>query len=438
VANPVDALINAWPKSSYDLKETAGLSTNMKNLWIINHYAQEPGNPGGTRHYSIARHLVKYGWQASLIASSFDVNARTQRISYHERTRLSHAGGVPFLRVRTPGYDGNGAGRIWNMLSYSFRVLLPSSTKQLQRPDVIVGSSVHPLAALSGAVLARRFRVPFVFEVRDLWPQTLVDFGRLRENSPTTKALRWLERWLYNRADQIVVLLPRADEYICLLGVPKDKIVWIPNGVDLEGYPEPSQPRSRNEFTLMYFGAHGQANGLDNLLRAMAHVEQMKGGQHVRLRLIGDGPTKRTLVQFAEALRLRNVLFEEPVPKSEVPLLAEGADAFVLTIDDLPELYRYGVSPNKLFDYFAAARPTVIAADIPNNPVAEAQAGLVVPPGNPKALADAIVTLANMPLESRMQMANAGRDYVKQNHSFANLALRLARTLDKACAEYVQ
>lgn len=406
----------------------------MKNVWILNHYAQEPGGAGGTRHYSLARHLLKHGWRSSVIAASVELNTGRQRLSDGERTRISDFDGIPFLWVRTPQYEGNGGGRMGNMLTYAGRVLLPGVTKGLERPDVIVGSSVHPFAAWSGAILARRLRVPFVFEVRDLWPQTLVDLGRLREQSLITQVLRKLEKWLYDRADRIVVLLPQADEYIVPLGVPKRKIVWIPNGVELEGYPEPTQPLIHDGFTLMYFGAHGQANGLDCVLRAMAQLQGRPDMSHVRLRMIGDGPLKPSLLKLAEELQLRNVEFAGPVPKREIPSVAAEADAFVFNLIDAP-VFKYGISSNKLFDFLAGARPVIFCCKSSNNPVADAHAGITVLPGDPLALSQAIATLATMPAGERNEMGRAGRAYVERNHSFDSLAARFAAMLNELVAE---
>ena len=406
----------------------------MKNVWILNHYAQEPGGAGGTRHYSLARHLLKHGWRSSVIAASVELNTGRQRLSDGERTRISDFDGIPFLWVRTPQYEGNGGGRMGNMLTYAARVLLPGVTKGLERPDVIVGSSVHPFAAWSGAILARRLRVPFVFEVRDLWPQTLVDLGRLREQSLITQVLRKLEKWLYDRADRIVVLLPQADEYIVPLGVPKRKIVWIPNGVELEGYPEPTQPLIHDDFTLMYFGAHGQANGLDCVLRAMAQLQGRPDMSHVRLRMIGDGPLKPSLLKLAEELQLRNVEFAGPVPKREIPSVAAEADAFVFNLIDAP-VFKYGISSNKLFDFLAGARPVIFCCKSSNNPVADAHAGITVLPGDPLALSQAIATLATMPAGERNEMGRAGRAYVERNHSFDSLAARFAAMLNELVAE---
>lgn len=406
----------------------------MNNVWILNHYAQEPGGAGGTRHYSLARHLMTHGWTASVIAASVELNTGRQRLSAGETQRLTDFGGVRFLWVRTPRYEGNGGGRMKNMLAYALRVLLPSVTRGLPRPDAVMGSSVHPFAAWAGAILARRFRVPFIFEVRDLWPQTLVDMKHLSDRSLATWGLRWLEKWLYRRADRIVVLLPRAADYIVPLGIPAEKIVWIPNGVELDCYPEPKQPLEREVFTLMYFGAHGQANGLDNVLRAMSELRNMPNMAHVHLRLIGDGPLKPSLLNLARELELDNVQFENPVPKQQIPLLASKADAFVFNLIDAP-VFRYGISSNKLFDFLAAARPIVFCCDASNNFVEEAGLGVAVPPGDPRALAKAIASLAHLPAETRQAMGCAGRAYVEKRHGFDSLAAKLAATLDQVVAE---
>jgi len=407
----------------------------VKQVWLLNHYAQEPGSAGGTRHFHLAAHLAPLGWQCTVIAASVELNSGRQRLTPREVARYERISGVPFLWVRTPQYRGSGSGRMLNMLAYTWQVLRRRITRDLPRPDVVIGSSVHPFAALAGAFLARRFKVPFVFEVRDLWPQTLVDMGRLRERAFITWTLRRLELWLYRRATRIVVLLPRAWEYIRPLGIPIDRVVWIPNGVDLSLFPR-SVPLVRapsDTFTLMYFGAHGQANGLENVLQAMKVVQGSPNGNHIRLRLIGDGPLKPTLITQGEQMGLRNVTFEAAVPKNQIPPLAAQADAFVIAVLDLPKLYRYGISMNKLFDYLAAERPIIIASDAANNPVADAEAGLSVSAGKPAELAEAILKMASLPMEDRLRMGRAGRAYVEHNHNFTQLAARLAVLLNDVC-----
>ena len=240
----------------------------------------------------------------------------------------------------------------------------------------------------------------------------------------------FLEKWLYRRANKIVALLPQAADYIVPLGIPADKIIWIPNGVELDGYPEPSELSKDGTFTLMYFGAHGQANGLDNILKAMSELQNRPDMQNIKLRLIGDGPTKQTLIQLAQKLELNNVEFEDPVPKNKIPSLAEQADAFVFNLIDSP-VFNYGVSSNKLFDYLAGARPIIFACKSSNNPVAEANAGITVKPDNPIALANAISDLVNMPIEELSAMGVAARNYVEQHHSFSALSSNFAKMLDE-------
>ncbi|MGT2512713.1 glycosyltransferase family 4 protein [Cupriavidus basilensis] len=407
----------------------------MKQVWILNHYALEPGSAGGTRHFHLSEHLRTHAWQATVIAASVELNSGRQRLAPSEETRHEYFAEVPFLWVRTPEYNGNGGGRVFNMLAYTWKTLLRRTTSGLAHPDVVIGSSVHPLAAVAGALLARRFGVPFVFEVRDLWPQTLVDMGRLHERALVTRVLRKLESWLYRRAARIVVLLPRAWEYIAPLGIPKDKIVWIPNGVDLSRFPrsEVAERKPSAPFTLMYFGAHGKANGLDNVLQAMKIVQEIKGPEEIILRMIGDGPLKQNLIELAREFGLRNVIFEPAVSKENIPQIAGEADAFVIAVLDLPELYRYGISMNKLFDYLAAARPIIIASEAINNPVAEANAGLTVSAGKPAALAEAILRIAATTIQERRRMGESGREYVEKNHGFEQLSARLAAVLNDAC-----
>jgi glycosyltransferase involved in cell wall biosynthesis len=402
----------------------------MPTVWILNHYAQEPGGPGGIRHFALAKHLRALGWNACIIAASVELNTGRQRLAPGENRRLESYDGVQFLWLKVPVYTGNGASRMVNMLAYALRALMPWNLRMLPRPQVVIGSSVHPFAAWAGARLARRHGVPFVFEVRDLWPQTLIDLGRLREGSLIARALRLLERHLYRCADRILILMPGATEYIEPLGISPKKIVWLPNGVDIEKFPyHPLTVRSDGAFTLMYFGAHGTANGLDNLIRAMAVLKERRASPAPVLRLIGNGPMKPSLRRLALDMQLDNVRFEDAVPKADIPAVAAQADAFVFNLVASP-VFRYGISSNKLFDFMAAGRPVIFSCESVNNPVAEADAGITVPPDRPAHLADAIATIARMRPAERETMGMNARRYVERNHDYRSLAARLAGVLN--------
>jgi glycosyltransferase involved in cell wall biosynthesis len=182
----------------------------------------------------------------------------------------------------------------------------------------------------------------------------------------------------------------------------------------------------------MYFGAHGPANGLDNVLRAQQIIEQRPEMSNVRLRIIGNGPCKGELITMAEKFGLKRVSFEDPVPKREIPALAAQADAFVFNLINAP-VFKYGISSNKLFDFMAGQRPVLFCCDAGNNPIEDSGAGYTVQPGNPEALADAVARLTRLPSEDRAAMGRAGRRYVEVEHGFDKLAGSLAGCLNEAC-----
>jgi glycosyltransferase involved in cell wall biosynthesis len=433
-AGPVTAphgLAGVLPRSEHKSEAVA----KTRQVWILNHYALEPSCSGGTRHFGLATHLHDHGWNATLIAASVDHHSGRQRLAEGERFRCETHANVPFVWIRTPVGRGNGGRRMLNMLAYTLRVMLPVYTRNLPRPDVIVGSSVHPLAAAAGLFLARRHGVPFVFEVRDLWPQTLVDFGRLAERSAMTWTLRRIERFLYQHATRIIVLMPYAADYIEGMGIDRRKVTWIPNGVEVSSFNDisPPGPVVSRPFVLMYLGAHGQANGMHHVLEAMKLVQERAPEQEILLRMIGDGPAKASLIEQARTLGLKNISFEEPVPKSMVPSLCAQADGFIISVVGLPRVYRYGISMNKLFDYLAACRPIIIASSAANNPVQDSGSGITVAPENPAEIAEAIVALSKTPHDERLRMGRSGRAYVETHHGFHRLAEKMARELNQCC-----
>jgi glycosyltransferase involved in cell wall biosynthesis len=312
---------------------------------------------------------------------------------------------------------------------------LPKLIVDSGKPDVVIGSSPHLLTPFAAYRVAHGFRVPFVMEVRDLWPQSIVDMGGLTTGHPITRALQALERFLYHRAERIISLFPQAHEYMSRCGVPHEKIVWIPNGVDLSRFDAPSVKGTPGEsFRIAYLGAHGRANALDVLIRAAKIVEE-RGYPEIRFILMGAGPEKPRLMALARELGLVNLEFRKPVPRSEVPDVLHEADATVCVLHDIP-LYRYGISVNKLFDYLAAGKPLILAGSPSNNLVEEADCGLTCPSGNPHALAGSVIQLYQMAPEEREAMGRRGRHYVEKLHDMTKLAERLEQTLTDALGCY--
>lgn len=397
-------------------------------VWIINHYAQEPGGAGGTRHFSLALALKKQGYAPYIIAASTVHNQMKQRLDSSQSLRLDIIDTVPFLWLKTSPFKGNGLSRLFNMLRFGFCVGSKKILAQIPKPDVVIGSSPDPFAALGAARAAAKYSAPFIYEIRDLWPLSLIELKKLHPLHPLAILMSAIERFLIFRARRIIVVQAQCHRYLVPRGANTSHIAYLPNGIDIALFPEQPEKPQAPHFTFMYFGAHGNGNGLDTLLYAQQKIEQSGSSIASRLRLIGDGPLKPSLMALAESLALKHISFEPPIAKRDIPALAAQADALIFHVADLPVL-RYGISANKLFDYLAAARPVIFACNAPNNPVADAQAGLSIPAGDADALADAMRTLYALPVEERAAMGARGRTYVSQTHSIEACGEKLADML---------
>lgn len=403
-------------------------------VWMVNHYAITPDLPGGTRHYDFGCELKKAGFTVRIFAS--DVNHALRRHIKLKKGQLWTAesvNGVDFIWVRTADYQRNDWRRAWNMLSFALNVLKVGLRVE-GSPQVVVGSSPHLFAALSAWWLARRRGARFILELRDLWPQALVDMG-MSESSITVRLLRIIERFLYGVAGKIIILAPGSSNYLVNRGVAPDKIVYIPNGVHLRNFrlvnDEKLRVQSRarfgfTKFTVVYTGAHGPANALETILGA---ADLLRGRSDVEFVLVGDGQVKDELLRKAAGLKLENVRFLPPVPKNEVPELLAAADAAVITLRAV-DAFSYGVSPNKLFDYMAACKPVICA--IPGEMarlVEQNKAGVAVEAENPRALAAAVEQILAMSEEERAAMGRRGRALIEREFSREKLAERLLETL---------
>lgn len=370
----------------------------------------------------------------SILASSVEFSSGRQRLDGGALHRTADYGDVRFRWIRCIPDRGREGARIASMVSFSLSALLPGSLSGLPRPDVVIGSSVHPLAAWAGLRLARRFGAKFVFEVRDLWPLTLIELGRLERRDLRAKVLLYLERHLVRNAAHVISPLPLAGDYMRRYRRFGREVSWVPNAVDLDDYPETEDGGTGDAFNLYYLGAHGRANSLETLLDAVHVLKERREVPELRLNLFGNGTSRRDLERRAQLLRLDNVRFNDPVSRPELRRICRDAAAFVTCARDLPGLYRYGLCMNKLFDYMAMGRPILMSADAPANPVDEERCGIVVPPEDPAALAGAIRRFAALRPYLRDQMGRAGRRAVERSYNYERIAGGLARVLDRVVA----
>ncbi|MEU1267054.1 glycosyltransferase family 4 protein [Streptomyces sp. NPDC005799] len=411
-------------------------------IWIFNHYAAPPDCAAGTRHYELGRVLAAKGHEVTVFASSFShFSRREERLAPGEKVATRTFDGVRFVWVRTPPYTGNGYRRALNMAYYAARVL--SVQRGLNRPDVIVGSSVHLPAVLAAWLAARGRRARFVFEVRDLWPQTLIDMGALRANGLPARLLRLAESFCCRQASAVICLLPGASDYLQARGVPADKIQYVPNGIpDLPPSGDPSLPagldgadsadqaadlidrisrlRKDGFLTAGYVGSHGPANGVATIVAAAAELRSA-GHPRVAVVLVGDGQEKAACQELAHRHGLDNVLFWPPVPKRAVPAVLAELDVTLFCLRDVA-VFNYGLSSNKLFDYLASGKPVLFASNAPGGPVRESGGGVCVPAESPADMAAGLAGLAGMSQSERKRMGERGRRWVYRHHGMTALA----------------
>ena len=418
---------------------------SARAVWIVNQYASPPDQPAGTRHFDLARELLKRGHRVTVFAAGFcHLTGRDDRLEGSALLRRQVFDGVCFVWLRSIEHVGNNWRRILNILS--FTAIFIAVQFRVARPDVVIGSTVHPFAAFGGWLAARLRRATFVFEIRDLWPQTLVDLGAMRLGSPSERLLRSLEAFLVRRASVVITLLPGIGDYLEERGLPTDHVVYIPNGVDpvafAPGGKSPGDDGAAPElaacladidrlhadgrFVIGYIGTFGRVNRVDVIARAAAIADEEAKGR-IAVMLVGDGPERRNLEDEFRAAS--SVTLGAPIPKLHVPALLAALDATVVHTTATP-VYRFGISFNKLFEYMAAGRPVIFATQTAYDPVASSGAGISVHPDDPGALAAAFLEIARRPEEVRAAMGAAGREYVFREHNMATLGVALAEVIE--------
>jgi glycosyltransferase involved in cell wall biosynthesis len=388
-----------------------------------------------TRSYELARRLVERGHRVTIVS-------RDTRML--EAGREGRPPGRLVARERVDGIDvlflnvpyANRYRTPLRLASFAaFTVAAAVAGALERRPDIVYASSTPLTIGIAGLATARLKRVPFVFEVRDLWPAVPVELGALR-SGPAVRSAEWLERRLYDGAEKIVVLSEGAREDLERRGIPSDKLALIPNAADLDVFrPEVVDESFREKhglegkFVALYAGAMGRANGLDQLVEA-ADALRRRGDERIAIVALGDGGERPHLEQRAAGLGLDNLLFLPPVAKDELAGIVGAADVTLTIFAPYPVLETN--SPNKFFDSLAAGRPAVVNLDgWIRRLVEENDAGAWVPSGDAEALAWALSALAGDP-ERVERMGGNARALAEREFSRDLMAERLARTLEEA------
>jgi glycosyltransferase involved in cell wall biosynthesis len=373
--------------------------------------------PGGTRHHELARFLARQGHQVSIIASP--VSYLTGQHTHSAKREVEMEGLVKIFRTYT--YTALHKSFIHRVFSFlSFMVSSFFKSLSIKEVDLVWGTTPPIFQAVTAWLISRFKHVPFLLEVRDLWPEFAIVVGVLK-NPTLIKLSYWLEKFLYRHADHIVVNSPGFISHIIQKG-GKD-ISLIPNGSDIANFEIGNTLKTREElgwsdkFVVLYAGAHGMSNDLSIVLKAAKLLENNK---NIQIVFLGDGKEKSNLICEAELLNLSNLTFLDPVPKNKVSEILGASNACIAILKPI-EMYKT-TYPNKVFDYMAARKPVILAIDGEIRKVVEkAECGIFCKPGDPGAIADSCMYLYNNQ-DNAVSMGNNGFEYLKDHFNREKIA----------------
>lgn len=398
----------------------------MKIL-LVNQAFVSFDEPGFTRHFEMAKYLRERGHEIVIVASDVNYQTGTRIVDHRGFAAEQDMDGVRVLRAfMLPSLHRNYFWRIVSFVGFMFSAV--AASLKVKDADFVMGTSPPIFQAFAAWMAAFLLRKPFLFEVRDLWPQFAMDMQVIK-NPVVIFLARAVEKFLYQRAAHILVNSPAYKPYIVGRGVPAEKITFIPYGTDLSMFsPEVDGSHLRRElglddkFIVLYAGAMGQANDIYTILRA---ANRLRSDARIHFLLYGDGKEGANLRAEAARLRLPNLTFAGAVPKTKMPAVVAAADVCLAILQDVPGFRM--TYPNKVFDHMAAGRATVLVIDGVIREVIEASGGGVyVPPADDARLAEVLRELADDPARLR-EMGRRARDYLVRHFDRRE---KLAQTLE--------
>ncbi len=393
-----------------------------KTIWIINQYAGSSVHGMEYRHYYLGKEWIKQGHQVVIISGSYSHLHKNQPTITGNYT-VENIENMTYCWIKTPEYSKSiSAGRFLNMMAFK-RKLKKLPLNLLPNPDAIVVSSPSLFPLIQAHKFCKKFKAKLLFEVRDIWPLTLQEVGNLSKFHPLVIYMRYFEKYGYKHANHVVSLLSNAQSHMQNSGMKQEKFICISNGISTDNsHSNITLPEKicnqipDNKFIIGYAGTLGTANALDYFVEA---ARTLQNNANIHFVIVGQGDQKHKLVQQAE--NLKNITFINAIQKELIPSVLKKFDVCYIGLKK-EALFRFGVSPNKLFDYMMAEKPIIYSIDSGNKPVEEAKCGVTIEPENETALAEAIIQLFETDKNKLLQLGENGKKYVIDNHSYKVLA----------------
>lgn len=396
---------------------------DLKNIWLWNHYATDMYKNRGGRHYWFAENLIKQGYNATVFCAN----------TYHNKAEFIDTGvkkyakdtvsGIPFVFVKTIPALGNGIARVKNMVLFYLNLfsVAKSYAKSCGKPDVILASSVHPLTMVAGIQIAKKFKVPCICEVRDLWPEAIFSFNKALEKSLLGKILTAGEHWIYKKADALIFTKEGDTDYIKEKGwdtahggnVDLKKCHYINNGVDLEAFRKSTEENTVDDadlvdekFNVVYAGAIRPVNNVGNILDAAV---LLKEHTDIRFLIYGDGNQQEALKQRVIDEGLTNVKMKGYINKQYIPYILSKSSANILNYSQSQYNWSRGNSSNKLFEYMASGKPVISTVNMNYCILEKYKCGLSLTEPTPQELSKTILMVRDMTREQYEELGTNAR-----------------------------
>ena len=391
------------------------------NVWIVNHYAIPPSMGGLVRHYYFSKYLQKKGHNVKIFTSSkihnTDINMIKDKSLYKEEME----DGVEYTFVRSRDYKGNGLDRILNMIDTPFKIQKAMRCfYKKEKPDVIYTSSPDLFVAFFALLFGKMHRIPVVVEIRDLWPESIVEYNGMSRKNPIIQILYQLEKWIYIKADQLIFTMEGGKEYIKDKGWDKkinlDKVNHVNNVVDLEEFEynrknyvlEDSDINVDDAFKIVYIGSIRLVNNLQTLIDAASYLKE----SNIHIYIYGDGTERKMLEHCCRKNKLP-VFFEGRIEKRYIPYILGKADINLINVK-AAGINKYGCSWNKLFEYMASEKPILCNLPVNYDLIQTHDLGISRKFKNAKEYADAILHMSDISSDEYRKYCDNIKKVVKQ------------------------
>lgn len=418
------------------------------NLWIFNHYAALMYLDGAGRHQGLAKYLIPKGINVKIFCADV-LHGLDKSIEIKDGKYICKTGkdGVEYVIIKTSQYKNNGISRIKNMIDYYFRVRKVANeiVKKEGKPDIILASSVHPLALIAGEKFAKKHNIPCICEIRDLWPETLVELGYLGEKKLITRLMYRGEHSIYRKAQGVIFTMPGGKDYIRDRGwqddVPLDKVYHISNGVDLGKFDSDVENNKINEelldtdkFKIVYAGSIRRVNKVEELV-SIAEILKKRGRSDIDILVYGGGNHKDELEDRCKQAHLDNIHFMGKIDRKYVPYVLSEADLTIVTIEQT-NLGKYGISWNKIYEYMACGRPIITNYNLGKyNPITDYDFGIAKVYDKLEAMCDDIEAISKLDKASRDKYAQNARR-AAQDFDYKTLADKMKNIIDSTIKDY--